>query len=183
MPENAPHAAYTVTQRTTTVDRFGRRRLTPSRQWDGYEELVTNIEGTVAAAGEGAPEDRASSPLRLLIAVLETAWTQLTGGGTTQQFENWLEQTVVVGTEADGPAAYNYLDSFDAFLIAAIQEVEELHRGELTPAEIETELAAIWQRTYAHAAAQEEARLATIWLGRGRAIKTRYPDANQRRRI
>lgn len=176
-------ALVVLPERTMTVDRYGRRRFTPNRQWDGYEELVAELERTVAAAGEGAPEDRASSPLRLLIAAMETAWTQLTGGGTMQQFENWLEQTAVVGTEEDGRAVYNYLDSLDTFLIAAIQEIEELRTAELTPTEIETELTAIWQRTYAHAAAREEARLTTIWLARGRAIKTRYPDADQRRRI
>ena len=48
---------------------------------------------------------------------------------------------------------------------------------------LEAELTAIWQRTYAFAAAQEEARLAATWLARGRAIKNHYPDAAQRRRI
>lgn len=158
------------------------RRQTPSRQWDGYEKLVADTEETMAAAGEGAPEDRASSPLRHLLGALETAWIELTGGGTIQEFESWLEQTAVIGAPA-GDAAYNYLDSLDAFLIAAIQEIEELRHAELTPDQLEAELTAIWQRTYAHAAAHEEARLTTIWLARGRAIKTRYPDADQRRRI
>ena len=75
------------------------------------------------------------------------------------------------------------MDSLDAFLIAAIQEVEELRHEELAPDQLEAELTAIWRRTYAFAAAQEEARLAGIWLARGRAIKIQYPDSAQRRRI
>ena len=113
-------ALVVLPERTTTRDRYGRRRLTPSRQWDGYEELVADLEETIVAAGEGAPEDQASSPLGHLIRALEAAWTELTGGGTAQEFENWLEQTAVVGTPEDGGAAYSYLDSLDAFLIASI---------------------------------------------------------------
>ena len=75
------------------------------------------------------------------------------------------------------------MDSLDAFLIAALQEVEELQHAELAPDQVEAELTAIWRRTYAFAATQEEARLAGIWLARGRAIKDQYPDAAQRRRI
>lgn len=176
-------ALVVLPERTMTRDQFGRLRLTPSRQWDGYQQLVNAIEETAGAVGQGTPEDRASSPLRHLIDALETAWTELAGKGTTQEFENWLEQAVVVGTAEDSGAAYNYLDSLDAFLIAAIQEVEELRHAELTPDQVEAELTAIWQRTYTHAAEQEEARLTTIWLARGRAIKTLYPDADQRRRI
>src|SRR3546814_15718927 len=73
--------------------------------------------------------------------------------------------------------------SLDAFLIAAIQEVEELKGIELDAAQLEAALAKIWRRTYAHAASHGEAHMATIWLARGRAIKAQYPDADQRRRF
>lgn len=157
------------------------RRL--GRQWNGYEELISAIEETTAAAGVGAPEDQASSPLAHLLDELEAAWAEFTGGGSQEEFATWLEQTVVINTPEGNGTAYDYLDSLDAFLIAAIQEVEELHRGELPPDQIEAELTAIWRRTYAFAATQNEARLARIWLARGRSIKTLYPDAVQRRRI
>jgi hypothetical protein len=157
------------------------RRL--GRQWNGYRELVSAIEETTAAAGVGVPEDHASSPLVHLLDELEAAWAELTGGGSQDEFAKWLEQTVVINTPEGNGAAYDYLDSLDAFLIAAIQEVEELRRGELPPDQIEAELTAIWRRTYAFAATQNEARLARIWLARGRSIKTLYPDAVQRRRI
>lgn len=170
-------------ERTMTRDRYGRLQQTYSRQWNGYESLVTEIEETTAAAGQGAPQDESSSSLAHLLRALEAAWENLTGGGTAAEFATWLEQTAVVGAPDAAPAAYNYLDSLDAFLIAAIEEVEEMRDGEIPPDRIEAELTAIWQRTYAFAAAQEEARLAAIWLARGRAIKTHYPDAEHRRRI
>ena len=166
-----------------TRDRYGRRRQTVSCQWDGYESLIAGIEATTTAAGEGAPQDEASSPLAHLLRALEAAWTELTGGGSPEEFAIWLEQTAVVGADEETGSAHSYLDSLDTFLIAAIQEVEEFHHAALTPNQIEAELTAIWLRTYAFAAAQEEARLAQIWLARGRAIKTQYPDGGQRRRI
>ncbi len=83
-------ALVVLPERTTTRDPRGRPLLTPSRQWDGYEELVKNIQDTVSAAGEGASEDRATSPLGRLIGALETAWTELTGGGA------WFDERKVV---------------------------------------------------------------------------------------
>jgi len=160
-----------------------RIRRIPSRQWDGYEELIAGIERATAAAGQGVPEDVASSPLAHLLDALGRAWATLTGGGNIEEFATWLEQTAVVGMPAEAGPAYKYLDSLDAVLIAAIQEDEELRHGELTPNQVELELTAIWRRTYAFAVAREEERLSRIWLARGRAIKTQYPEAAQRRRI
>jgi hypothetical protein len=88
-----------------------------------------------------------------LLNALESAWFELTGGGDHQDFLTWLERTAVVDADEESGSACRYLDSLDAFLIAAIQEVEELQQGELTPVEIEEELTAIWRRTYACAAA------------------------------
>lgn len=174
------------------------RRLT-SRQWDGYAALISTVERSTAAANVGQPLDAASSALGLLLNKLEEAWRELTGGATNDEFETWLEQTVLVNEDennGDGEGdeeeeegeeerelAFGYLDSLDAFLLAALQEVEELRNTELTPAQVEDELTAIWRRTYAFAAAHEEDRLARIWLARGRAIKTLYPNARQRRRM
>lgn len=163
--------------------RYGRMQVIPNRQWDGYESLVTEIETSTTSAGGDTPEDKASSPLAHLLAALESAWHELSGGASQEEFNVWLEQTAVIGTEEGAIAAHDYLDSLDSFLIAAIQEVEELRRAELPPNQIEAELTSIWQRTYAFAAARDEARLAHIWLSRGRVIKTIYPDRFQRRHI
>lgn len=156
---------------------------TRSRQWIGYEGLKAGIERTTAAAGEGAPEDAASSALSHLLIALESAWRDLTGGGTVEQFTEWLEHTAVTEGSNTAPAAISYLDSLDTFLLAAIQEVEELRGIEIEADVLESELIRIWQRTYAFASARDEERLQRTWLSRGRAIKELYPDAQQRRRI
>lgn len=158
------------------------------RQWDGYERLKSALQRTAVAAAAGvAAEDTASSPLARLLMALERAWRDLAHRGTEQDFMDWLEHTVVIEehgeAQAQPPPAIQYLDSLDAFLLAAVYEIEALRGGELPGDEIEQELIRIWQRTYAYAAAREVDRLQRIWLGRGKAIKDRYPDATQRRRI
>jgi hypothetical protein len=75
------------------------------------------------------------------------------------------------------------LDALDGFLIAAIQEVEELRSSEVDPSTLEQELARLWKNTYAYASAQAEEHLQRIWITRGRSIKVHYPDRTQRRRI
>jgi hypothetical protein len=153
------------------------------RQRQGYEELAVEIEQTTSAAGQGAPEDAASSALVKLIQALQEAWRSLTGGGSDQQFQQWLEQVAVASDADDTPSALRYVDSLDAFLIAAVQEIEELRGSELAPPEIEAELIRVWRHTYAFAAAQDERRLMSIWLARGRVIKEHYPNAVERRQI
>jgi hypothetical protein len=176
-------ALVVLQERTPARDRYGRVRQTSNRQWDGYQALVAQIQTTTAGVSEGNQQDNASSPLAHLLRAIENAWVSLTGGGSAEEFGTWLEQTAVSHVDDDPDPAFRYLDSLDAFLIAAVQEVEELRQEELSPDELEAELIAIWRKTYAFAAGQEEARLANIWMIRGRAIKNHYPDSGQRRRI
>lgn len=127
---------------------------------------------------------QASSPLRHMLEALKSAWMGLTGGGTDEAFAAWLDLTAVASADLETvAAAHEYLDSLDAFLIASVQEIEELLTVEVEGAELEAELTAIWRRTYAFAASHGEAQLAAIWLARGRAIKRHYPDPIERRRL
>lgn len=176
-------SALVVLPERTYENRFGQIVPTYNRQWNGYESLVAQLETATAAVGDLIPDDQASSPLGHLLRELERAWKAVVGGGSEAEFIAWLEQTAVTEQAADPPTSHDYLDSLDAFLIAAIQEVEELKGVELDDAQLEAELAKIWRRTYAHAASHGEAHLATIWLARGRAIKAKYPDADERRRL
>ena len=176
-------ALVMLPERTMVRDSYGRMRPAYDRQRSGYESLITEIEETTSATRDGAPEDDASSALSHLLRAIETAWGELTGGGTDQEFFSWLEQTALINASEDTHDAHSYLDLLDAFLIASIQEVEELRHSELMQDQLEVELTRIWQRTYAFAADREEERLAAIWLARGSTIIERYPDAVQRRRI
>jgi hypothetical protein len=155
----------------------------PTRQWAGYRNLIGAVEKATIASATTSSEDQASSPLAHLLSALKSAWLELVGEGTDQEFLVWLERTAVIGTPEDAGSAYNYLDILDSFLITTIQEVEVLRKSEIPPDQMEDELIAIWRRTYAFAASQEESRLAEIWLARGRAIKNVYRDAAQRQRI
>jgi superfamily II DNA/RNA helicase len=163
--------------------RNGRLRSIPSRQWTAYQEIVREIERSTVATREGQPEDNASSPLSHLLRELERAWRVVAGETSNEAFLNWLEQAALGEPGASSTAPLDYLESLDAFLITAIEEIEELRGREIAPDELEEELTAIWRRTYAYASGKDEARLRETWLIRGRGTKSRYPDATQRRRI
>ena len=161
---------------------FQGRRARRGRQRQGYGNLVSSLErATRRVAGPEA--DNASSALSHLLIAIERAWRELTGGGTERQFADWLEQTAVAGGPDEAPPAIQYLDSLDSFLLAAIQEVEKLQAQDFTGAALEEQLTRIWRRSYAFASARDEERLRGIWLGRGRSLKQRYPDAALRRQI
>ncbi len=100
-----------------------------------------------------------------------------------RQLLAWLEQTAVPDGGGSADPVFDYVDSLDGFLIAAIQEAEELKRAPLVGADVEIELRRIWRSTYAHASAHGEAKLAELWLARGKAIKAQYPDESVRRRL
>ena len=159
----------------------GRRRL--SRQRAGYNELVGELETTTGQDAAGQLVQAASSPLSQLLVALESSWRQLVTNATQEQFLQWLEQTSVTEERDYVPAAVEYLDVLDAFLIATIQELEQLRAQDIPPAEMEQQLTRIWQRSYAFAASNEEARLRRVWIGRGLVIKTRYPDPAVRQQI
>lgn len=149
------------------------------RQRVGYVNLRNAIQESASAAPE--TEDSTESALIALISSIESSWRAITGGGTDAAFERWLRETVV--TAAPETAAIRNLDALDYFLLSALGEVEELRNAELGDVEIEGELQRIWRATYAHASAVEEEHLSTIWLNRGRAIPTLYPDRQERVRL
>ena len=153
-----------------------------NRQRVAYESLINQVQAAAVVVTTSA-NNSASSPLRHLMTLLEQAWRDLTGLATAADFEAWLEQTVVTTPDTDSTPALRLLDTLDTFLIAAIQEVEDLRQSELQAAELEDELVEIWRRTYAFAAANEENNLNNIWMIRGKAIKVRYPDAAYRRSL
>lgn len=161
--------------------RFGRKER--DRYRDAYDELIEEMVAAGRSIGAAEPvSGEATSPLRMLLDELYSAWTLLSGAG---EFEDWLARTSVVGQVAEGALVkvFDLLDPLDAILIAALQEVEQLKRAEIEPAEVEAELARIWSYTYAAAAASGEEDLKRRWLARGRAIGELYPDPVIRRQI
>jgi hypothetical protein len=164
-------------------ERVANRRY-QGRQWPGYTALIQSVQQLAEVDAAGAAADNASSPLAMLLSAIERSWRAAAGAAATpQQFTTWLEQTAVAPNDPEVAEAIQHLDSLDAFLLAAIEELEELDGAEIAAGDLEVRLTRIWQRSYAFAAAHDEARLRAIWLTRGRVIKEQYPDAATRRRI
>lgn len=166
--------------------RRGRRQPVWNRQWNGYDQLVRQLqEATELAASGGttAEEGEAHSPLALLLEALREAWEGISDSDEDEEFLEWLDATAIAEADEEDEDAGALLDTLDGLLIAALEEVELLLGRGLAPPEIEGELQKIWQRTYAYVAADQEERLAQIWLARGQAIATLYPNPTRRRQL
>ncbi|WP_348633056.1 DEAD/DEAH box helicase [Rhizobium sp. CCGE532] len=168
--------------------RVRRRELVWNRTWEGYEKLVAELKDATELASTGdlsVADSTANSALAILLERLRDAWDQISGSGDDDEFAEWLEETAVSrhDEDKDGDDTDMLLDTLDGLLIAAVQEIEQMRAVGLGAAELEAELAALWRRTYAYVAADEEDRLAQTWLGRGRAITSLYPDPKRRRQL
>ncbi len=111
----------------------GGRPQWQGRQWPGYESLAKSLKESSVAGGTRTPIDDASSALERLLILLREAWAAIASDGSDAEFEKWLEETAVDGTD-EPTTAIQYLDSLDGFLLAAVQEVEELRGAELSAA-------------------------------------------------
>jgi hypothetical protein len=150
-----------------------------------YFSLVEKLKGQSGLDVESAD---AQSPLAELLFYLEDQWKHLPGSEAGDSFLEWLEQTAPLELGDDlgdeSTAAIEALDSLDGLLLSAIVEIEQVAEEELSVDELEERLKRIWQRSYAHYASQEEARLEQLFIRRGRALKTKvYPTQSQRRRL
>lgn len=157
-----------------------------NRTWEGYDTLVQELKEATELASTGdlsVGEGTANSALAILLERLRHAWEELSGSDDDEEFAEWLERTAVVDGDGDDDDSERLLDTLDGLLIAGIQEIEQMRSASLSAADLETELSALWRRTYAHVAADQEDRLAETWLGRGRAITSLYPDPNRRRQL
>lgn len=148
-----------------------------------YEELISKINISTASKGT-----KASSPIERLLQILREGFDSITGGTSTDAaFSEWLEQTEVVGANADGRTkpAMDCLDSLDGILLAAIEEVEVIKGTgrELSPLELEAELKDIWNRTYARVVSSNEETLRNAFVRRGMSIPDIYPIRSERRQI
>lgn len=157
-----------------------------NRTWEGYENLINELKEATEIASSGklsVEEGTANSALAMLLEHLRNAWRTLSGSDDDDEFAAWLERTAVGNEEGDKDDSKKLLDTLDGLLITVLQEIEHTYNADLSTAELETELLALWRRTYACVAAHEEERLARTWLQRGLAISTLYPDANRRRQL
>jgi len=151
------------------------------------DRYFTLVEGLQRQSEVDDGSANAQSPLAELLIYLEKQWRRLSGSEARGNFLDWLEQTAPLAARDDltddtGLAAIEALDSLDGLLLSAIVEIEQVAEEELSADELENRLKKIWQRSYAHYASKEEARLEEFFIRRGRALKVRiYPDSSRRR--
>jgi len=148
-----------------------------------YQGLI----GQLVATGSDVPlSSGARSSLAELIQLIERQWTRVSGSTDEPRFLAWLESTAPLVSSDGDPFrdAALTLDALDKILVASISETEALAGRDLSPTEIEERLKEQWQRSYAHYASAEEARLAHLFVARGKALRSRiYESSTDRRRL
>jgi superfamily II DNA/RNA helicase len=154
-----------------------------NRQFNGYQELYAEILESSSITSSMDSSDSASSPLQQLLQAIQSNWTRLSAIDSDLVFQDWIEQTTVVKQEIEDGTPSALLDSLDGFIIAALQEVENLNSSQISDSEMEENLSRIWKCTYAYAAKVQEEALNQIWLVRGKSLYQRYPEAEIRRHI
>jgi len=121
-----------------------------------------------------------------LISSVRAQWDGIAGNSGEAAFIEWLESAV------PGPQDYKLetgqalqtLDSIDGVVLPAVVESDEYPVRDDTKNDLEQALTAIWGRTYARFAAEEEERLGEYFVRRGTALARRvYPDEVMRRRL
>lgn len=161
----------------------GNAAYSARRLVEGYRELI----GKITQGDTRRQDARAESPLAALLSLLREEWRKLSNDDSDAAFQVWLEMTKVElsADEETLPPAVECLDTLDAVLLAAVEELQQLRTGteELPSAELEDALRGIWDKTFAKVAASTEGLLSQIFLSRGAVIPTLYPDRKERRRI
>ncbi len=156
---------------------FSKRRLRAA-----YWELIREITEDLASSSTTTSP---ASPLAQLLVMLHDEWAKVAHDGSAAAFDAWLESTPTDSTPTvPPPRTIECLDSLDAVLLPALEELEQLRTGaQLSATELEEALRRIWDVTYAKVASNIEASLARTFLRRGLAIPKLYPRRDERRRI
>lgn len=164
----------------------GKEVLSIRRARTKYFQLVAGLQQQGATNGNNSI---AASPLAGLLNYLWRQWLLFSKSNLLTDFFTWLEQTApseLEETPKDDARTFaiEALDSLDSLLLSIVVEAEQIANKDLDAVELEGELKQVWQRSYAHFASINEARLQDFFIIRGRAIKEKiYPDSYQRRRL
>lgn len=173
------HVSATATQ-TIPVQRNQLREL----QRD-YDRLRT------AYLIEEEDADEVESPLAILLNAIRERAVRLLGVAPAG-FLGWLEQALPLdvsdeaGEGATDPHSRlaDSLDELDGVLLNALEEIARADNVEMTGAQAEAHLVALWRTTFTAVAAVQEDWLEQAFVKRGCAIiETVYPDAEERRRL
>ncbi|QQR39052.1 DEAD/DEAH box helicase [Devosia rhizoryzae] len=167
----------------------GSRRLQTQQMTARRAEYDDLIQRLVADAASGGGHN---SPLSLLLQTIYEAASRLDGLNGEEEFLDWLEKTapttvsVDVGTSQDNERARlaDTLDELDGVVLAAVEEVRAVAGATITPAQVETLLGGIWQRTFALVASGYQDWMERAFIRRGvGVVENIYPDAPERQRL
>lgn len=154
--------------------------------WGARKDYISLIQGLSPTEVGQTETQQARSPLAVLLTLIEKSWQKIAKSEDTSLFMSWLESAAPLELspgDHDG-VLIDALDTLDAFLLAAIEEAEQLRDRNLDPLDLEQRLLDLWQRTYARYASADEQRLRLVFVTRGRSLFSKvYPDRPMRRRI
>ena len=135
--------------------------------------------------------DEVESPLASLLHAIQERAVRLLGVPPAG-FLDWLEQALPpnisddAGKGATDPHSRlaDSLDELDGVLLPALEEIARADDAELTGAQAEAHLVALWRTTFTAVAAVQEDWLERAFVKRGRGIiETVYSDPEERRRL
>lgn len=165
-------------------------RPTQLAQIQRGERDYNNLLGRLLAEDEA--QGRVFSPLAVLMTSIIQKCVRDLNLRTEPEILAWLEGTLpenvganlAVESRLAGDQLGDTLDELDGFILAATEELALLEDVPLVGARLEERLRALWARTFARVAAEQEQLLERLFLGRGRAfVEHLYPSAEQRRRL
>jgi len=162
---------------------------TQRRQIEGLKNDYNTLRRNLLAAeieGEGV-----SSPLALLLnSIADRSFDVF--GISEEEFVEWLESAIPMdisedvgtGSNSEDARLADSIDELDNLLLTALEEIGRIENQNLEAAEIETFLSRLWQSTFTHVAAVQEAWLEQAFIRRGRSIiQEIYSDADERKRL
>jgi hypothetical protein len=138
---------------------------------------------------EEAEQVEVGGPLAMLVRSIATRAVELFGFSQAQ-FMDWLERVTPsdISQEAGQAAATatgrlaDSVDELDSLLLCAIEELDEFSKADVSVADAEAALVALWQRTFSAYAANQEQWLQDTFVRRGSAIlQSIYPDPAERK--
>jgi hypothetical protein len=148
-----------------------------------------NLKNTLLAAE--IDSEAVNSPLALLLtSIAERAKKSF--GVEEDQFLDWLETAIPVEVSEDvATGSYSVsarladsIDELDSILLNSLEQLSQIENRDMEGAEAEEFLSHLWQNTFTHVAARQEAWLESAFIRRGRAVvEDIYPDAEERARL
>jgi len=165
------------------IDDSAKTRRDVAEARNRYFELLTQVQ-----TSDGNNKLVAISPLAELLRLIEEQWREISHSYNRDEFFHWLERVTPVGVDfktinEPNQKVVEAVDSLDSIILASIVELEQVTGSSLSPDELEKQLIDTWQYTYARYASEHEARLMEVFVKRGCALLSVYPNENYRRRL